>query len=176
MEDMIRDWGYVILFLYSFGGGFLALAVAGVLSFSGELNLYISMAVAASANIIGDQFLFYLARHNKTQAKQMMGKYHKYVEKTENMMIKLGSFAIILQKYIYGIKTLIPLIIGLTTYDTKKFLIFNIIGAVLWAAIVGYLSYSLGEVVVNMAEEYKNYGIAIAIVLVLTVSYFLRKI
>ena len=27
MEDLIRDWGYIILFLYSFGGGFLALAV-----------------------------------------------------------------------------------------------------------------------------------------------------
>lgn len=176
MEELIRDWGYIILFLYSFGGGFLALAVAGVLSFSGELNIYISMAVAASANIIGDQFLFYIARNNKAQAKQMMGKYHKYVEKTENMMVKLGSFAIILQKYIYGIKTLIPLVIGLTTYDTKKFLFFNIIGAVLWAMVVGYLSYSLGEVIINSAEEYKNYGIAIAIVIVLLVTFFTRKV
>ena len=37
MEELIRDWGYIVLFLYSFGGGFLALAVAGVLSYSGEL-------------------------------------------------------------------------------------------------------------------------------------------
>lgn len=175
MEELIRDWGYIILFLYSFGGGFLALAVAGVLSFSGELNLFISMAVAASANIIGDQFLFYIARNNKAQAKQMMGKYHKYVEKTENMMVKLGSFAIILQKYIYGIKTLIPLVIGLTTYDTKKFLFFNIIGAVLWAAVVGYLSYSLGEVIINSAEEYKNYGIAFAIILIVLITFLSRK-
>ena len=175
MEELIRDWGYIILFLYSFGGGFLALAVAGVLSFTGELNLFISMAVAASANAIGDQFLFYLARHNKEQAKQIMGKYHNYVHKTENMMIKLGSFAIILQKYIYGIKTLIPLIIGLTQYDPKKFLLFNIIGAVLWAVVVGYLAFSLGEVVINSLEEFKNYGIAIAIVLIIVISYFLNK-
>lgn len=176
MEELIRDWGYVILFLYSFGGGFLALAVAGVLSFSGELNIFISMAVAASANVIGDQFLFYIARNNKVQAKQMMGKYHKYVEKTENMMVKLGSFAIILQKYIYGIKTLIPLVIGLTTFDAKKFLFFNIIGAVLWAGVVGYLSYTLGEVIINSAEEFKNYGIAIAICLVLLITFLSRKV
>ncbi len=175
MEDLIRDWGYIILFLYSFGGGFLALAVAGVLSFSGELNIYISMAVAASANIIGDQFLFYMARYNKTQAKEMMGKYSKYVEKTENLMIKLGSFAIILQKYIYGIKTLIPLIIGLTQYNGKKFLFFNIIGGVLWALVVGYLSYSLGETIMTYADDFKNYGIVIAITIVLLVSYFLNK-
>lgn len=176
MEELIRDWGYIILFLYSFGGGFLALAVAGVLSFSGELNLYTSMAVAASANIIGDQFLFYIARNNKAQAKQMMGKYHKYVEKTENLMIKLGSFAIILQKYIYGIKTLIPLVIGLTTFDSRKFFVFNIIGAIIWAAVVGYLSYSLGEVLISAAEDYKNYGIAIAVAIVVLVTFLTRKI
>jgi hypothetical protein len=39
MEDFIRDWGYIALFLYSFGGGFLGLAVAGVLSFAGDLNI-----------------------------------------------------------------------------------------------------------------------------------------
>jgi len=175
MEELIRDWGYIILFLYSFGGGFLALAVAGVLSFTGELNLYITIAVAASANIIGDQFLFYIARNNKEQAKQMMGKYHNYVTKTENMMIRFGSFAIILQKYIYGIKTLIPLVIGLTTYDTKKFFIFNAIGAVIWAVVVGYLAFTLGETIINAADEFKNYGIVIAIVIILGVSFLLRK-
>lgn len=175
MEQLIHDWGYIILFLYSFGGGFLALAVAGVFSFTGELNIFITIAVAASANIIGDQFLFYIARNNKAQAKQMMGKYDKYIHKTENFMIKLGSFAIILQKYIYGIKTLIPLVIGLTTYDAKKFLFFNIIGAILWACIVGYLSYTLGETIINMADDFKNYGIAIALVIVIAVAYLTRK-
>jgi membrane protein DedA with SNARE-associated domain len=176
MEELLREWGYLILFLYSFGGGFLALAVAGVLSYTGDMNLYVAMAVAATANVIGDQFLFYIARNNKEQAKQMMGKYHNYVAKTENMMIKFGSFAIILQKYIYGIKTLIPLVIGLTTFDTKKFFLFNLIGAIIWAIAVGYLAFSLGEVVINSLEEFKNYGLVIAIVVILAITLISRKI
>lgn len=175
MEELIREWGYLILFFYSFGGGFVALAAAGVLSYSGELNLATSMIVAGSANFIGDQFLFLLARNNKEYARNMMGKYHNYVAKTENLMIKFGSFAILLQKYIYGIKTLIPLVIGLTTYDTKKFILFNAIGALLWALIVGFVSYNLGEVILSFGEEFKYYGLGAMLVIILLVSYYMKK-
>ncbi|MBD3840486.1 MAG: DedA family protein [Campylobacterales bacterium] len=176
MEQLLHDWGYLILFLYSFGGGFLALAVAGVLSYTGDLNLFGSMTVAATANTIGDQFLFYIARNNKEQAKNMMGKYHNYVVKTENMMIRFGSFAILIQKYIYGIKTLIPLVIGLTTYDAKKFFFFNAMGAIIWAVVVGYLSFSLGQIVIDSLEEFKNYGLIIALVIIVLVTFISRKL
>ena len=75
MEDLIKDWGYIALFLYSFGGGFVGLVVAGVLSYAGDLNIYISIIVAATSNFLGDQFLFFLARKNKNYAKDMMKKY-----------------------------------------------------------------------------------------------------
>lgn len=175
MEDLIRDWGYVILFLYSFGGGFLALAVAGVLSFSGELNIYISILVAVIANFIGDEFLFYMARYNKAFAKEILDKHKRKVAYTHILMRKYGSFIILIKKYIYGVKTLVPLAIGLTKYSHQKFIFFNALGAVLWGAIVGYLGYYFGSIVVNAAEEYKNYGIAIAITMIVIVSYLHNK-
>ena len=54
MEDLIRDWGYIILFLYSFGGGFLALVVAGILSFSGELNTGLSPEIPIQKSVVGN--------------------------------------------------------------------------------------------------------------------------
>ncbi len=75
MEEFIRDWGgYIALFLYSFGGGFVGLVIAGVLSYAGDLNIVVSMIVAGSANFIGDQFLFYMARTNKIYANDTMKK------------------------------------------------------------------------------------------------------
>jgi membrane protein DedA with SNARE-associated domain len=52
MEQFIQDWGYIALFLYSFGGGFLALAIAGAFSSSGDLNIFITVIVAAVAMIV----------------------------------------------------------------------------------------------------------------------------
>ena len=59
MEELIKEWGYIVLFLYSFGGGFVALIAAGVLSYTGDLNIYITLLVAGSSNFLGDQFFIF---------------------------------------------------------------------------------------------------------------------
>ncbi len=176
MEELIRDWGYIILFLYSFGGGFLALAVAGVLSYSGELNLIIVMLVAGVSNFIGDQFLFYLARQNKKYAKDMMTKYGRKVAYAHLLMRKYGTLVIFIQKYIYGIKTLIPLAIGLTKFNPMKFAFYNVFASIIWAVVVGYIAYSLGEIVYTYAEDAKYYGLAVVFTLLLVISYLFKRI
>jgi len=176
LEELIREWGYIILFLYSFGGGFLALAVAGVLSYTGDLNIVASIIVAGSANFVGDQFLFSLARNNKQYAKSMMGKYGRKVALAHLLMRRYGSPVVFIQKYIYGIKTLIPLAMGLTKYSMKKFIVFNAVATVVWALVVGYSSFYMGEVILNLADDFKMYGIALVIAIIIAVSYFVRKI
>jgi membrane protein DedA with SNARE-associated domain len=175
MEELIRDWGYIILFLYSFGGGFVALVVAGILSYSGELNIIISILVAGVSNFIGDQFLFTLARKNKHQAKQMMQKHRRKIALSHLMMRKYGTWVIFIQKYIYGIKTLIPLAMGLTKYDYKKFLFFNILATSLWAIVVGTAAYMLGEVIYTYIDELKSYVPFIVGAIIIGVIYFFRK-
>ncbi|QOG11443.1 DedA family protein [Arcobacter sp. FWKO B] len=176
MEELIRDWGYIILFLYSFGGGFVALVAAGVLSFSGELNIYMTIAVAAVANFIGDQFLFYMARTNKHFAKDIMQKYGRKVAYTHLLMRKYGYVAIFIQKYLYGVKTLVPLAIGLTKYSFTRFAFYNVFASILWAVVIGTVSYMLGEIVLTYAEEYKYYGVAVILAIVLFVSYLYKRI
>jgi len=176
MEGMIHEWGYIILFLYSFGGGFLALVVASILAFSGELNIVFVLLVSGIANFIGDQFLFTVARKNKTQAKEMMKKHQRKIALSHLLMRKYGSAVIFLQKYVYGIKTLIPLAMGLTKYDYRKFLFFNIFATIAWTLIIGISSYMLGELVYTYIEEFKTYGIVFVVSMILLVGYFIKKI
>jgi len=176
LEELIKDWGYIVLFLYSFGGGFLALGVAGVLSYTGDLNIYITLIVASSANFIGDQFLFLLARNNKMQAKNMMKKHKRKIALAHVMMKKYGSIVIFLQKYIYGIKTLIPLVMGLTKYDARKFIFFNILATICWTLIVGISAYLLGEIILSYIEQFKTYGIIFIVIILIILSYYFKKV
>ena len=175
MESTIQDWGYLALFLYSFGGGMLGLAVAGVFSFSGDLNIYYVILVAFISNFAGDQFLFTIARNNKEYAKEMMQKHKRKIALSILMMRKYGSLVVFVQKYLYGIKTLIPLAMGLSKYDNKKFIILNIFASSIWAILIGSLAYSMGQIVLDTIEEYKIYGIMFLISFILIITYFMRK-
>ena len=176
MESIIQDWGYLALAMYSFGGGMLGLAVAAIFSFTGELNIYYVIIVAFISNFVGDQFLFTIARNNKEQAKEMMKKHESKIQIAHNMMTKYGWLTIIFQKYIYGIKTLIPLIIGITQYDKTKFMIFNLIGAIIWSIVVGLTAYFMGQIVIDIFSQYKNYALVFILAVVGLVIYKLNKL
>ena len=155
MEDTFSNlatYGYIGLFLYSLGGGFIALIGAGVLSYMGKMDLSTSIAVAFVANAIGDVMLFYMARYQKKMMMEGIRKHRRKLALSHVMMKKYGSWIILLQKYVYGIKTLIPIAIGLTKYDFKKFAIFNVASSAVWALSFGLGSYYSGSALVEFAE------------------------
>lgn len=155
MEDTFSNlatYGYIGLFLYSLGGGFVALVGAAVLSFMGKMDLSLSMSIAFVANALGDVGLFYMARYQKPMMMDGIKKHRRKLALSHMLMKKYGSWIILFQKYVYGIKTLIPIAIGLTKYDFKRFLIFNIGSSAIWAFSVGFGSYYFGSALVKAAE------------------------
>ena len=155
MEDTFSNlatYGYIGLFLYSLGGGFVALIGAGVLSFMGKMDLTLSITIAFFANAIGDFMLFYMARYQKSMMMDGLRKHRRKLALAHIMMKKNGSWIILIQKFVYGIKTLIPIAIGLTKYDFKKFALLNILSAAAWALIFGFGSYYSGSFLVKIAQ------------------------
>lgn len=153
MEDMLSNiatYGYIGVFLYSLGGGFVALMAASVLSYMGKMDLATSMAIAFIANAIGGNLLFYLARNQKKEMHLYLKKQRRKLAFAHILMKKYGSWIILIQKFIYGLKTLIPIAIGLTKYDVKKFTIFNIFAALVWSLSVGFASYYFGHALENL--------------------------
>jgi membrane protein DedA with SNARE-associated domain len=147
--DSLSTYGYIILFAYSLGGGMVAIIAAGILSYAGKMDLHTSIAVAFVANALGDSLLFYMSRYNKAQMMPYVRKHRRKLALSHILMKKHGDKIIFFQKFVYGIKTLIPIGIGMTKYSVVKFNILNVISALVWAIILGYSSYSAGETLSN---------------------------
>lgn len=176
MEEFIQNWGYLALFLYSFGGGFLALVVASAFAYAGDLNIYICVVVAGSANFIGSQFLFYMAKHNKSFADGILKNHRRKVALVNVLLNRFGIFIIFIQKYIYGVKTLIPLVMGLSFYNSIKFSILNFIASFLWAVVIGYVSFTAGKVLLSFADDIKYLGlVTVAIVFIILLVSFRKS-
>ena len=91
MEDTFSNlatYGYIGLFLYSLGGGFVALVGAGVLSFMGKMDLSLSITIAFVANAIGDVMLFYMARYQKAMLMDGIRKHRRKLALSHIMMKK----------------------------------------------------------------------------------------
>ena len=181
LENLIT-YGYIIIFLYSLGGGFFALAAAGVLSSMGKMDLSISIAVATISNFIGDQAHLLFTRSNKSQVMEYLKKHRRKLAYSHLLMKKYGTLVIFLQKYIYGVKTLVPIAIGLTRYNAVKFAIYNFAAAVLWALIVGVSSYMGGKTVLTALDKAKEnpwimplIGVSIIVALAFLISRAVKK-
>ncbi|WP_292660949.1 DedA family protein [Nitratifractor sp.] len=144
MDEILNNlalYGYIILAVYSFGGGMVALAGAGILSALGKMDITTSILVATSANFLGDTVLFWLAQSNKKEVMKYLRKHRRKIAWTNLLMRRYGWMAVFIQKYIYGVKTLVPIIMGLSRYDFKKFVFLNFFASIVWGLVVGLGSY-----------------------------------
>ena len=144
MEEILHNlslYGYLILAIYSFGGGMVALVGAGLLSALGKMDITLSILIASIANFLGDSFLFYLAQSNKKEVLKYLRKYRRKIAYTNLLMRRYGWMVVFLQKYIYGVKTLVPIVMGLSRYDFKRFTLLNFFASTLWGLLVGLGSY-----------------------------------
>lgn len=142
--DFIKEWqivGYMILAFFSFGGSLLWTIAAGMAAALGAMNLYVALIVGIVFNYIGDMFLFYLGKYQKEDIKPYFEKHKRKLALATLIMRKYGVLAIFIQKYLYGIKTIIPISMALSRYDFKKFGFYNVFASILFVSTVMFASY-----------------------------------
>ncbi|MBE3023006.1 DedA family protein [Campylobacter sp. 7477a] len=175
----LSTYGYIILFLYTLGGGMVAIIAAGVLSYAGKMDLGVSIAVAAISNALGDTLLFYLSRYNKNMFMPYLKGHKRKLAYAHLLMKRHGDKVVFIQKFIYGLKTLIPIAIGLTKYPFYKFSVLNVISSILWAISLGVLSYLAGNFFMQISDYLGDHGYimpSIMLCLLVVIYCFLQKI
>lgn len=181
MQDMIETlikYGYIILFFYSLGGGMVGILAAGVLSSQGKMDLTLCIAIAFIANTLGSTLLFILGKYYK---KDFMPYFKNHKRKLALATIKIkqhGIFLLVIQKFIYGLKTFIPIAAGLAKYNFIKFAIINTIASFIWAIGLGICAYFFGYLIENTFEKIGQYPYLTPIfllTLVLIIWFYLSK-
>lgn len=175
-KNYVADWGYLILFFWSILEGELGLILAGIAAHTGHMNVYLAIFVAGIGGFVGDQIYFYIGRLNKSYIQKHLSKQRRKLALAHLLLQKYGWPIIFIQRYMYGMRTIIPISIGLTRYNAVKFAIINLVSAWIWAAITILLAWFFGDKILEMLTWFKNHPyllvILIALFLVCVIWYF----
>jgi membrane protein DedA with SNARE-associated domain len=175
---LIKEYGYIILFIWSFFEGETGLVMAGILSYTGDMNLWLSILVGALGGFLGDQFYFYLGRFNKDWVLKEFQEHRRKVAQARLLLRKYGGWVIFFQRFIYGMRTIIPITIGVSGYDPRKFALINLISAFVWASVSIIGAYIFGEELLNLLKWLKHnwyIGIGVAFLIFSGIIYFSHR-
>lgn len=162
LDEIIQafgKWSYVLLFLIVFAEtglvitpfllGDSLLFVVGTFAALGSFDLFWVFIILVSAAIIGDTVNYAVGKYfgHKIITKGG-GKFFKkeYVEETHKFFERHGGKTIILARFVPIIRTFAPFVAGIGGMDYRKFVVYNITGALLWVSIFLFGGYFFGNI------------------------------
>ncbi|MUU52460.1 DedA family protein [Helicobacter pylori] len=177
-QEGFKEWGYLILFLYSLGGGYVGIVIASILSATTHaLDIKITILVAFLGNMVGSGALVVFARYQKREFLKYFQKHRRKLALASLWVKRYAFLMIFVNKYLYGIKSVVPLAIGFSKYPLKRFLWLNVLSSFLWALIVGSVSFKASDWVKTLYERLSHYTsfFVISFALIALLIWFLLK-
>jgi membrane-associated protein len=172
LTELVADyhlWVYAILFLIIFCEtglvvtpflpGDSLLFAAGALAAIGSLDLWLLVVLLIGAAILGDTVNYWVGAWIGPRAFSGNVKLLRkdYLDRTHAFYEKHGGKTIILARFVPIIRTFAPFVAGVGAMSYPRFIVYNIIGAVLWVGLFVPLGYFFG----NMPTVKNNFSLVI---------------
>lgn len=126
------------------------LFTAGLLSANGTLpDLWVLLVTIPIAAIAGDQVGYAIGRKaGPSVFKRPDSRFFReeYVEKSREFFDRYGARTIVIARFVPIVRTLAPVMAGVSRMNYRTFVVFNVIGGVAWGVSITTLGYFLGQV------------------------------
>ena len=147
------------LFFGAFLPGDSLLFTVGLLASQGNFNVLLLWTLVSISAILGDNVGYasgkYIGPKLFTKEDSLLFR-QSHVLKAHAFYEKHGKRAIILARFFPIIRTFAPIIAGVGKMHYPTFILFNIIGGLLWSTSLIGLGYSVGNLIPG-AKEYLEY-------------------
>lgn len=134
------------------------LFTTGLLIHTGFLpiNIHLAVLLVFLAAVFGDSVGYMFGRKTgphlfKRKDARLFKQAH--IKKAQEFYEKHGGKTIIIARFVPIVRTFAPIVAGVGRMEYRKFLTYNIVGGLLWAAGVTYAGYFLGGVFEKLGWE-----------------------
>lgn len=146
--EIVQQYGtltYIILFFIIFSEtGFVVtpflpgdslLFAAGALAATGGLNIWSMIALLLIAAFLGNAVNFSIGRYigpRILENNKIPFIKQEHLLKTQLFYEKHGSKAVVIGRFLPFLRTFVPFVAGIGKMNAAKFMLYNLVGAVLW--------------------------------------------
>jgi membrane protein DedA with SNARE-associated domain len=184
MEEFLRQYGPIGIFLGAGFEGQTALIIGGILARQHILHLWLVLLSATAGSAVVDHLLFVAGRRFRTHRWVVRATQQPAFAKALGFIEKYPISYTLAFRFIFGLRVASPIAIGVTQVPTWRFTILNILGAVIWATAFTMAGFIFGEAVHNLLGKGHHAGqwtliaagaIVVIVAIVWAVRYLLRR-
>ena len=167
---LFGPWFYVLMFLIIFcetglvvtpflPGDSLLFALGALAAMENGLDVSLLLISLTIAGILGDTVNYHIGKYLGIKVFEKESRIFKkqYLDQTQAFYAKWGSFTIVAARFAPIARTFAPFVAGIGSMEYKKFISYNILGAVTWVFTFILAGYFFG----NLPIVKRNFHIVI---------------
>jgi membrane protein DedA with SNARE-associated domain len=149
----------------------VVLPLGGYLVSQGRLEFWSTVAVATVGSLVGTMvdygIGYYLGRPAVLRYGRIVRFSEKRLETTERWFGSHGKSVVLLARFVPLLRTLIAFPAGLVKMDVKRFLVYSVVGILVWDVALVYLGVLAGQNSAAIANTLQGYFLPLGVAAVI---------
>lgn len=174
LYEIIQQYGIYAVFALCTVEGDITLLISGVLahsSFFGSYSYFKVLLAGILGGVVGDSFGYWFGRFF-ANGIQNFRFYQNAQPRIERLVDKFGGLAIVVSKYIYGIRVAICISSGVGRMPYSRFLLSDIISCSLWCFLLTTVGFMFSGAITNIIGNFQQIGIALFFIVAIGIIAF----
>jgi membrane protein DedA with SNARE-associated domain len=150
---LLHDYGYWTLLVWTFLEGETVVIIAGILAQQGYMDPSLIAICAFCGSCTSDQLMFLLGKYKGQAVLFRFPRLARNAERAEQMIRRYETPLILGFRFVYGVRNVTPIMLGINKVNHLKFLALNVIGAGVWAATFTWGGFFFGALFATFMRE-----------------------
>jgi membrane protein DedA with SNARE-associated domain len=145
--DLVQHYGPWAVALGAGFEGETAAIAGGVMAQRGLMPVWAAFLASSAGAVFADQIFFLLGRRFRDRPFVARARQRPAFARAVGFIERYPTAYILVFRFLYGLRTVSPIAIGLTRIDHRRFIALNIVAALIWSAVFTAIGYRFGPVV-----------------------------
>jgi membrane protein DedA with SNARE-associated domain len=153
LEALLDQYGYAAVFIGAILEGETVLLIAAVFVQQGLFDFRGLLLASALGAFVGDQCFFHLGRLKGSRFLHHYPAWQRKMDQAARMLARRGKVVILFYRFIYGMRAVIPFLLGAGRCRVVLFTLLSTVSAAAWALLIGSGAYCFGEAFASMLAK-----------------------